>query len=122
MGRDLQVERALGSLLRAGVMAAGSVVLVGTLFFLARHGGEPADYRIFRGEPAELRNRGGMLRAAVGLEGRGIIQLGIAMLIATPIARVTFSVGAFAKARNARYVAITATVLAILAYSMFGKH
>jgi uncharacterized membrane protein len=50
------------------------------------------------------------------------MQLGIAILIATPIARVAFSVGAFARARNPRFVAITATVLAVLAYSMFGSH
>ena len=55
-----------------------------------------------------------MLRSALSLEGRGVIQLGIAILIATPIARVAFSVGAFAGARNARYVAITAAVLAVL--------
>jgi uncharacterized membrane protein len=122
MSRDAQVERALGNLLRAGVMAAGGVMLAGALLFLAGHGAERADYATFRGEPAELRNLGGMLRSAFSLEGRGVMQLGIAMLIATPIARVAFSVGAFARAHNARYVVITATVLAVLAYSMFGKH
>ena len=63
-----------------------------------------------------------MLRSALALDGRGMMQLGIAILIATPIARVAFSVGSFAIARNARYLAITATVLAVLAYSMFGQH
>jgi len=98
------------------------MVLAGALLFLVGHGDEPADYANFRGEPAELRSLGGMLRSALAMDGRGVIQLGIAMLIATPIARVAFSVGAFARARNPRYVAITATVLAVLAYSMFGAH
>lgn len=122
MGRDAGVERALGGLLRAGVLTAGAVVLAGALLFLAGHGAEPADFATFRGEPEDLRNLSGMLRSAFALEGRGVMQLGIAILIATPIARVALSVGAFARARNARYAAITATVLAVLVYSMFGKH
>ena len=122
IARDAGVARHLGNLLRTGVMAAGAVVLAGALLFLAGHGADRADYAIFHGEPAELRNLSGMLRSAVSLDGRGVIQLGIAMLIATPIARVAFSVGAFARARDMRYVVITATVLAVLAYSMFGKH
>ena len=122
MSRDLRVERALGDLLHAGVSAAAFVVIAGALLFLIAHGGEPADYATFRGEPAELRNLGGMLHSALSLEGRGVIQFGIAILIATPIARVAFSVAAFAGARNTRYAAITAAVLAVLGYSMFGTH
>jgi uncharacterized membrane protein len=120
--RDLPMERRLADLLRAGVIAASGMVLGGALLFLVSHGAEPADYATFHGEPAELRNLGGMLHSALALDGRGVMQLGIAILIATPIARVAFSVGAFARARNARYVAITATVLTVLAYSMFGQH
>ena len=122
MSRDLQVERGLAGLLRAGVMTAGGVMLAGAALFLAGHGAEPADYANFHGEPAGLRSLSGMLHSAFALDGRGVMQLGIAILIATPIARVAFSVAAFARAGNARYVAITATVLAVLAYSMFGEH
>jgi uncharacterized membrane protein len=94
----------------------------GALLFLVRHGAETADYATFRGEPEELRNLGGMLRSALALEGRGVMQFGLAILIATPIARVALSVGVFAGARNVRFAAITAAVLAVLGYSMFGPH
>jgi uncharacterized membrane protein len=122
MHRDLPMERRLAGLLHAGVMAAGGIVLAGALLFLAGHGAESADFAAFHGEPAELRSLGGMIHAALALDGRGVMQLGIAILIATPFARVLYSVGAFALARNARYLAITAIVLAVLTYSMFGSH
>ncbi|MDA8243889.1 MAG: DUF1634 domain-containing protein, partial [Elusimicrobia bacterium] len=49
---------------------------------------------------------------------RGLIQLGLLMLIATPIARVVFSVFGFLRERDWLYVAVTLVVLAILLYSL----
>ena len=109
------MERNLARLLRAGVLAAGAVVAAGALWFLAVHGGDPADFHTFRGHP------GGWRSPLLG-EGRGLIQLGVLILVATPIARVAFSVAAFARAGNRPYVAITATVLLILLYSVFAGH
>ena len=42
------------------------------------------------------------------------------MLIATPVARVVASVGAFALERDRLYAGITLAVLAILLVSLFG--
>ena len=50
--------------------------------------------------------------------GRGLIQLGLLLLIATPIARVVFSVAGFARQRDWLYVAITLIVLTLLGYSL----
>jgi uncharacterized membrane protein len=122
MKRDLQVERNLSALLRCGVTSAACIVLAGAVLFLAAHGAEPADYAIFRGAPLELRSIGGMLRSALSLEGRGVIQLGVAVLIATPVVRVAVSFGAFTRARDPRYVVITGAVLGVLVYSIFGTH
>jgi uncharacterized membrane protein len=47
-----------------------------------------------------------------------LIQLGLFLLIATPVARVILSVAAFAVERDRVYVAITTLVLAILLYSI----
>jgi len=52
------------------------------------------------------------------MHAHGIIQLGLLLLIATPVARVAFSVVAFAAERDWLYVAITLIVLAILIYSL----
>ena len=54
------------------------------------------------------------------LSGRAIIQFGLLLLIATPVARVIFSAVAFAWERDYLYVAFTLAVLAVLTYSLFG--
>jgi uncharacterized membrane protein len=118
---DQRVEEIIGNLLRAGVLLSAFVVLCGGVIYLARHGDSPANYRVFHGEPSELRSVTGILHYAFALRGRGIIQLGLLLLIATPVARVAFSVFGFAAEKDWMYVAFTLIVLAILLYSLFGS-
>lgn len=116
---DQRVEEIIGNLLRAGVIIAASVVLLGGIIYLIRHGRQAPNYRVFIGEPAYLRGVSGIIAEARALSGRGIIQLGLLLLVATPVARVIFSVAAFALQRDLVYVVITLTVLTILGYSLF---
>src|SRR5437764_8598719 len=88
MQGDVAVEQVMGNLLRAGVVLAAAVVLLGGAVYLVRHGGEETDLKIFRGEPAELRSPRGVVQEALKFRGRGIIQFGLLLLIATPVARV----------------------------------
>ncbi len=113
------VEEEMGMLLRAGVMAAAAIVLVGALVFLARHGLARPHYRIFRGEPSDLRSLRGIARDVAAGHGRGMIQAGLLLLIATPVARVVYAVLAFARQRDRTYVALTLIVLSVLIYSLF---
>ena len=115
---DERVERIIGSLLRDGVMLAAGVVLVGGIVYLIRHGGGQPNYLVFRGEPSDLHSVSGILKGILSLHSRSIIQFGLLLLIATPIARVVFSVFAFALERDWTYVAITLIVLAVLLYSL----
>lgn len=117
---DERVETYLGRLLQAGVLAAALTVLAGGALFLAGHGFEPVHYAVFHGEPPDLRNPFTVAADAAALEGRGLIQLGLLLLIATPVARVFFSVFAFLRERDGVYVAVTLIVLAALAYSLSG--
>jgi uncharacterized membrane protein len=119
--RDRRIEVILGNLLRAGVLISAAVVLWGACIYLSRHAHEPADYRIFRGEPSEFRTIPGVIQSVINGRGRGLIQLGLLLLIATPIARVAFSVVGFALERDRMYVAFTVIVLAILLYSLLGS-
>src|SRR5690242_14402704 len=111
---DRRIENILGNLLRAGVGLAALIVLCGAVLYLARHGFAPADYRVFKGEPSDLRSVPGIVRNVLEFNGRGIIQLGLLFLIATPVARVIFSIWGFAAERDRMYVAFTVIVLAIL--------
>ena len=61
------------------------------------------EYDLFAISQNYARIRGtlsGIVQDVLALQGRGIIQLGLLLLIATPIARVAFSVAAFAFQRD----------------------
>ena len=117
---DQRIENILANLLRAGVLLSALVVLIGGVIYLVRHGHAPVDYSVFRGEPARLRTIRGTARDAFELRGQGIIQLGLLLLIATPVARVAFSIFGFAEERDGLYVVFTAIVFSVLLYSLFG--
>lgn len=118
---DQGIEVIIGNLLRVGVLLAASVVSVGAVVYLARHGQATVNYRIFRGEPADLRGIRGIVRDGLALQGRGIIQFGLLLLIGTPVARVAFSILGFAKEHDGMYVVFTSIVMIILLYSLFGS-
>jgi uncharacterized membrane protein len=115
---DERVEWTLGNLLRAGVVAAALVVIAGGTLYLTRHGGEPTDLHVFRGEPADLRVPADIVRDALAGSGRGVIALGLLLLIATPAARVAMAAYAFARQRDWLYLAVAAFVLAVLLVSL----
>ncbi len=119
--RDRRLEIILGNLLRTGVLLSAAVVLAGACVYLYRHAHEKADYRVFLGEPSEFRTIPGVIQSVMNGRGRGLIQLGLLFLIATPIARVAFSIVGFAIERDRMYVAFTLIVLAILLYSLLGS-
>jgi len=118
---DRRLEVTLGNLLRTGVLLSAAVVLVGACVYLRRHAHEAADYRVFQGEPSEFRTIPGVIRSVIHGRGRGLIQLGLLFLIATPIARVAFSIAGFAIERDWMYVGFTVIVLLVLLYSLLGS-
>ncbi len=115
---DHQVEKAISILLRTGVLLAASVVLFGGILYLAHHGSGHADYHVFHSEPAELRSPSRVIRSALDGRPDAMIQLGLLLLILTPVARVAFSVVAFGFEHDYKYVFITLIVLAVLLYSL----
>ncbi|HUI40965.1 MAG TPA: DUF1634 domain-containing protein [Terriglobia bacterium] len=119
---DEKLDHVLGNLLIVGVVAAALVVLAGGVIFLLRHGIEAADYRRFRGVPHELRSLGGIIRETLSGRGGGLIQLGLLLLIATPVARVGLSLVAFARRRDALYTVFTVIVLGVLVFSLLGRY
>lgn len=119
---EYQFEQVIGNLLRVGVILSAGIVAVGGAVYLISHGMEPPNYRVFRGEPVEFRVLPDIVESALTLERRrSLIQLGLLVLIATPILRVAFSGYVFARQGDRTYVFITFLVLAILLYSLFQK-
>jgi uncharacterized membrane protein len=117
---EKRMDEIMGRLLRTGVILAAVFVLAGGVVYVVRHPEPVTDYRIFQGEPEELRTVPGIIHEALALRGRGLIQFGLLILIATPIARVAFSVVAFLYQQDWTYVLITMVVLGLLVYSLLG--
>jgi uncharacterized membrane protein len=116
---DERVDAVISTLLRAGLVASAALVLAGAVLYLTRHGGEGAAYHVFRGEPPGFREIKGIVEATSRFRGRGFIMAGLILLIATPIARVAFSVVAFLRQRDHVYMIVTLIVLVVLLFSVF---
>lgn len=116
---EARFERFLSHLLRTGVLIAAGVVLFGGSLYLIRHGGETPDRKVFHGEPSALRQPLQILENTAELSGRSTIQLGLLLLVATPVARVACSVVGFLLERDYLYTALTLVVLTVLLYSLF---
>jgi len=119
---DHRAENTIGILLRTGVTISALVVLFGGILYLVQSWSSAPHYGTFRSEPGDLRHIPGIIRDSMALHPAGIIQLGLLLLIATPIARVAFSVWAFAEERDWLYVTVTLIVLALLLFSLAGPH
>jgi uncharacterized membrane protein len=119
---DQKIDEIMGWVLRTGVILAAVIVLVGGVVYLTRQPGAVRDYHAFQGQPAAYRTVTGIAHDAAEFHGRGWIQLGLLVLIATPIARVGFSLLAFLWQRDWTYVVVTAIVLGLLVYSLCGSH
>jgi uncharacterized membrane protein len=117
---DQEVEIILGNFLRAGVIVAAIVVLLGGILYLLSHGAKLPDYRVFQGEPADLRSITGILKEVIDLSPKAIIQLGLLFLIATPVTRVILSIYGFMHQKDRTYIIVTVIVLMILLYSLAG--
>jgi uncharacterized membrane protein len=115
---DKRFEIMIGRLLRVGVILAAAWVFAGGIYYLVQFHGATPDYRVFRSEPSGLRHVREIIRGALALNSREFIQLGLLLLIATPVARVAFSVIGFALEKDWMYVGITLIVLALLVYSL----
>jgi uncharacterized membrane protein len=117
-GGGSTLEARIGVLLKVGVYSSAAVILLGGILYLIRHGNDATNYSVFHGVPEGLDTLSGIAAGAMHGQSLAIMQFGILMLIATPVARVIFSVFAFLAERDYLYVAISALVLAILAYGL----
>jgi uncharacterized membrane protein len=119
---EQKLEDILSNLLKHGVLIASTVVFVGGILYLIRHGLEPADYHIFRGTPPQFCSPSGVITSIFAGSGRGIIQLGLLILISVPILRVVISFLVFMFQRKFTYVMMTLLVLATISYSLVSAY
>ena len=118
---DNDVEQLVGKMLRYGVVTASLIAFVGGIMYLFEHGSNsiPA-YNVFKGEGAGYTSFGGIIKGALSFSSTEIVQLGVLVLIATPIMRILLSLFAFALEKDKLYVVITLVVLCVIMTSIFG--
>ena len=115
--QDADMENVIGYLLRYGVITASLVVLAGGIVYLFRHGHQLPEYKQFRGEPDKMRDPRLMWQAVMRGEGRPLIQLGLLVLIATPIARIAFSIFGYLLEKDYLYTVLTVIVLLVILWN-----
>ncbi|UEG54284.1 DUF1634 domain-containing protein [Mucilaginibacter daejeonensis] len=118
---DNDVEQLVGQLLRYGVVTASLVALVGGALYLKTHGSNVMpDYSQFAGEGAGYTTFNGIFKGAAAFDPAEVVQLGVLILIATPILRIVLSLFAFALEKDKLYIFITLIVLGVMMTSIFG--
>jgi uncharacterized membrane protein len=110
-----QFEKMIANLLRTGVSVAAAVVLLSGICYLVGHGGEHTNYAVF--QPA-VYSFPGMERGIKAGNCVAMIELGLLLLIATPVLRVAVSLFEFLRARDHRFAVLTLAVLVILLGSL----
>ncbi|HVB95641.1 MAG TPA: DUF1634 domain-containing protein [Nitrososphaerales archaeon] len=116
-------KSAIGLVLRYGVIASFIVVALGSalLFLEGQTGYYPmgSAEQLFDSQNRALIGLAPLIQGVASAKPYAVIDLGLVVLLATPVARVLISVFLFMEEKSYAFVAITATVLAILLLSMF---
>jgi uncharacterized membrane protein len=115
---DKRLDRIVGVVLRVGVTLAAAMVLVGGIAFLATHRQQVPDYHKFQPELTPLASIGGVWHGALTLNPLYLIQLGLLILIATPVVRVITCLAGFALERDWTYAVVSLIVLVCLLASI----
>ncbi|MBS1587107.1 MAG: DUF1634 domain-containing protein [Bacteroidetes bacterium] len=118
--QDVDMQAFIGKMLRTGVTLSACVTVIGGLLYIFRHNDIVPDYRNFTKVGEQYISIVDILKGVSQFKARAIIQLGVLLLIATPIARVIFSVVAFLMEKDYLYTIITLVVLGIICYSIAG--
>ncbi|MCD0487995.1 DUF1634 domain-containing protein [Pedobacter sp. MC2016-14] len=118
---DKDIQVILGTLLRAGVVAAMTVVFIGGILYLLMNSYHLISYAEFDSTKAKYASITAVFAGLRTMDGAAIIQFGVLLLIFTPITRVLFSVFGFLIERDYMYVIIGLFVLAVILFSLSNK-
>jgi uncharacterized membrane protein len=111
----------IGRTLRIGVLTSAALIVLGlVLFFATDKGPQTVDEALGKtGEIAQVRPST-IIDGLRDTSPESYIQLGILVLILTPIIRVAMTAWLFARQRDWTFVTLAAIVLCILLLGLFG--
>jgi uncharacterized membrane protein len=118
---DQDIEQLIGLQLRYGVITASVIVLLGGLLYLYQSGSSGIlSYHTFIGTKAGFTTVNEIITGLKTINAKSVIQLGVIVLIATPILRIAFSLIGFILEKDRLYIGITFIVLSVMMISIFG--
>lgn len=113
---DVDLNRSVGNLLRLGVVLSVVTSLVGFVK-LFTEGFKMPKYKMLEMGDSSEKVWGSFWDSLCKGEGMAIIQLGILLLILTPLVRIIFALIGYLKEKDYIYVIISLIVLAIMTVS-----
>jgi len=116
---DVDLNRSVGNLLRLGVILSVITSLIGFVKLFTEGFKMPRKYKLLDMGTSSEKVWGHFWETLCRGEGMAIIQLGILMLIFTPLMRIIFALIGYLKEKDYIYVVISSIVLAIMAISFF---
>lgn len=116
---DADLNRSVGNLLRLGVILSVITSLVGFIKLFTEGFKMPKKYKLLDMGNSSEKVWGHFWDTLCKGDGMAIIQLGILLLIFTPLMRIIFALIGYLKEKDYVYVVISSIVLAIMAVSFF---
>ncbi|KQS92044.1 DUF1634 domain-containing protein [Chryseobacterium sp. 09-1422] len=116
---DVDLNRSVGNLLRLGVILSVITSLIGFIKLFMEGFKMPRKYKLLDMGTSSEKVWSHFWETLCKGEGMAIIQLGILMLIFTPLMRIIFALIGYLKEKDYTYVIISSIVLAIMAVSFF---
>lgn len=114
------MQSLIGRSLRFGVTLACLIALAGGLYYILRHGSEAIpDYKHFdpNNIPQSYTTLNGICNGLLSTSATEWIQLGVIILIVTPIFRIVLSLVEYLGQRDWLYVIITLIVLLVIIFN-----
>ncbi|MGX9987289.1 DUF1634 domain-containing protein [Chryseobacterium sp. POL2] len=112
---DIDLNRSVGNLLRLGVILSVITSLIGFIKLYLEGFKMPENYKDLSTPTDHVWQT--FWTSLTNFEGIGIIQLGILILILTPLMRIIFALIGYLKEKDYTYVIISAIVLCIMIIS-----
>lgn len=116
---DVDLNRSVGNLLRLGVILSVVISIIGSIKLFLEGFTMPKNYSSLTTGSSSEKVWSQFWYSLCKGEGMAIIQLGILVLIFTPLMRIIFALIGYLKEKDYMYVIISSIVLAIMTISFF---
>jgi uncharacterized membrane protein len=117
---DTKSPLTAGRVVQVLVFIAAIITGAGGIAYLVSSGNQIQSYSKFNEITPLLKSICGIIKCALSFDSKAVMQLGVLILISIPLVRVMVFLVSFIKERDWIYVAVSAIVMGVLLFSIFG--